>query len=66
MGSNRFLQVSASPTISGKGPGFVFIFNPSEINTLQNTEIICLDEAAMSNCYQVSKCLPTISIIISS
>lgn len=66
MGSNRFIQVSASQTISGKGPGFVFMFNPSEINTLQNIEIIHLDEAAMSNCYKVSKCLFPISVIISS
>lgn len=66
MGSNRSLQVSASQTISGQGPGFVFIFNPSEINTLQNREIIHLDEAAMSNCCKVSKRLLPISVIISS
>lgn len=35
MGSNTVLQVSASQTISGKGPSFNFIFNPSQINTLQ-------------------------------
>lgn len=43
MGSNRSLQVSASQTISGKGPDFVFISKSSEINNLQNIEIIHLD-----------------------